>query len=39
MFDYDGKQLVTLTKDDFVNLTSDATGDVIHGHLTVLRKG
>ena len=37
--DLDGKQLVSLTKDDFINLTSESTGDIIHGHLTVLRKG
>ncbi|XP_062500183.1 transcription factor ETV6-like isoform X3 [Corticium candelabrum] len=36
--DLDGKQLVSLTKDDFINLTSESTGDIIHGHLTVLRK-
>jgi hypothetical protein len=38
-FDFDGKQLVSLTKEDFVRLTSESTGDIIHGHLTVLRKG
>eukprot|EP00118_Oscarella_pearsei_P009282 m.52638 g.52638 ORF g.52638 m.52638 type:complete len:292 (+) comp34233_c0_seq2:257-1132(+) len=37
-FTVDGEELCKMSKDDFVRLTKESTGDIIHGHLSVLRK-